>query len=164
MRAGFLSLLALPLLAGTAEAATPAITEDLRLLRDQTVQASRPCDRGVEELGKLMDQANQAASRAAADSADRACEQARSAFATLKPPGSLPGPAQEQIREMGRKMASGMSSRRKAITAARDYLIKSDKPTAELYRKRMIEAQNSIGQGIDILKKVAAEQSVDLSQ
>lgn len=159
-----LTLAVVPFVAGAALASPATIAEDLRLTRDQAVQVSRPCDRAVEELGKQLDSANQAASRTAADNADRLCEQARGGFATLRPPGSLPPAAQEQLREFGRRMAAGMSGRRKAISSARDFLIKPDKATAELYKKRMIDAQEQIGKGIELLKQIAAEQKVDLSQ
>jgi hypothetical protein len=155
-----LLLAAGPSLAATA---TPEQRADLLAVRDQMLSAIAPCDQKMGDLdANLRANKPSADTRATADEADRICEASRAAFATMRVPTSVDAAAQAQIKQAGQKWAAAMSARRRAISAARDYLQKPDKATAEIYQKRVVAAQDQIGEGAKLLMAAGKSVGIDL--
>jgi hypothetical protein len=128
--------------------------------------AIQPCDQRIRELTDSLQLRTPGASagstRSLADEADRACEAARAAFATMHTPTSLDEQGTAMLKQAGQKWAAAMAGRRRAVSLARDYLLKPDQATAQAYAKRLEAAQAQVADGVDLLKKAAAAIGVDL--
>lgn len=128
--------------------------------------AVAPCDQKMGDLTESLAQnkpdSGPAVTRAIADEADRICEAARAAFVTMRAPTSIDPEAQAMVKTAGQKWAAAMAARRRAVSLARDYLLKADKPTAEAYRKRLEAAQEQIADGVKMLMEAGKSVGVDL--
>ncbi|MDB5364252.1 MAG: hypothetical protein JWM77_179 [Rhodospirillales bacterium] len=128
--------------------------------------AIAPCDQKMGDLTESLAQSKPgsgpAVTRAIADEADRICEAARTAFVTMRVPNSIDPNAQAMVKTAGQKWSAAMAARRRAVSLAREYLLKSDKATAEAYRKRLEAAQEQIGDGVQMLMAAGKSVGVDL--